>query len=318
MSGIIYALLFIALLLVLMIHNKEYLMKKTIPMPNPFNDKWANKLHQLSYSIPFVWFIDEKEESPKTKDIKEKIAEANLGHMFNYRSFTTLKVGLLITSILVFLLLLVIINNGQEVMRVLFNIERNSTSIGNTPDSIQKIKSITFMILIALCLAPNIILKRRAMLYKYYYLKDIPVVQLFIILMLRSKKPVSEVLFALSKINTRYKGVFETGYRIYIRNKNEGFNYIEEAFGETRFKETVNALRDLGDYSREESIKLLENNMQQIVEYNNFLKRRNDLSKLVYSQSTIAIPFIAIIVLCFIPIAVLGIQIFQNAGMNFL
>lgn len=318
MSGFIYILLFISLLLVLIIYNNEHQTKRDIQILAPFSDKWANKLHQLSYTIPFIWFIDEKEESPKTKDIKEKIAEANLGHKFNSRSFTTLKVGLLMLSILTFLFLLIIINNGQEVARILFNIQPNSTNIGNSADSLQKIKSMTFMVLIGMCLAPNIILKRRASVYKYHYLKDIPVVQLFIILMLRSKKPVSEVLYALSKINTRYKGVFEIGYRIYLRDKNEGFNYIEESFGQTKFKETINVLRDLGDYSREESVKLLENNMQQIIDYNNSLKRRGDLSKLVYSQSTIAIPFVAIIVLCFVPLAVFGIQIFQGAGMGFM
>lgn len=266
--------------------------------------------------MPFSWFIDEKEEHPKTKDLKLKISEANLTHLFNYRSFTVLKVGVMLLSLITFLFVILIIDNGGAVAKLLFNVDKVSMA-GDVTQSYTNIKIVTFMVLLVLTLVPNIYLKRRANMYKFYHLKDIPVVQLFIILMLRSKKPIGEILYALSKINTRYKKVFDTGYRIYIRNKDEGLEYIKESFGETNFKETVNVLKDMGDYSREDSIKLLENNMQQIVEKNNAMKRRGDLSRLVYSQSTIAIPFIAIIVLCFIPLAVLGIDIFQNAGAGF-
>jgi hypothetical protein len=316
MSVLIYIFLLTASILAIGLLNSLKMEEKKVLIKAPFKYKWANELYKYSYYIPFVWFIDEKEEHPKTKEIKKKLAEANLTHVFNYRSFTTLKVALLISSILLFLLISVIINNAEVISKLLFDIDQVSIT-GDTTQTLKKIKIATFMILLAVTLAPNIYLKRRAKMYKYFYVKDIPLIQLFIILMLRSKKPVGEVLFALSKINTRYKEIFDTGYRMYIRNKEDGLEYIKESLGETNFKETINVLKDMGEYSREDSIKLLENNMQQIVEKNNAMKRRADLSRLVYSQSTIAIPFIAIIVLCFIPLAVLGIQIFQRAGLGF-
>lgn len=316
MTTIIYVILFIALILALGLLNSFRIETSKVEIKKPFKNKWSNMLYRYSYHMPFSWFIDEKEEHPKTKDLKLKISEANLTHLFNYRSFTVLKVGVMLLSLITFLFVILIIDNGGAVAKLLFNVDKVSMA-GDVTQSYTNIKIVTFMVLLVLTLVPNIYLKRRANMYKFYHLKDIPVVQLFIILMLRSKKPIGEILYALSKINTRYKKVFDTGYRIYIRNKDEGLEYIKESFGETNFKETVNVLKDMGDYSREDSIKLLENNMQQIVEKNNAMKRRGDLSRLVYSQSTIAIPFIAIIVLCFIPLAVLGIDIFQNAGAGF-
>ncbi|WCK57694.1 hypothetical protein PP175_27035 (plasmid) [Aneurinibacillus sp. Ricciae_BoGa-3] len=316
MITVIYALLLVAFLIALGLMNSVRIERTKIHIKSPFKLKWANALYRYSYYMPFIWFIDEKEVNKKTKDIKKKLAEANLTHVFNYRSFTTMKVGLLISSIVLFGFILLIINNGGTVAKFLFNIKQIDIN-GNTTGSLTKLKAGVLIVLAILNIIPNIYVKRRADMYKYFHLKDIPVVQLFIILMLRSKKTIGDILFALSRINTRYKDIFDTGYRMFIRNKEDGLQYIKESFGETNFKETINVLKEMGEYSREDSIKLLENNMQQIIEKNNASKRRTDLSKLVYSQSTIAIPFIAIIVLCFVPLAVWGIHIFSQAQMGF-
>jgi hypothetical protein len=316
MTELIYTILLIALTLSLILYNQQLLESVDI-QDSPFIDIWAEKLNRLSYTIPFVWFIDEKEKSKRAKDIKQKLVDANLTHKFNYRSFSTLKVLILIFAILFFGLINAILNNSDIILKLLFNIKEASNNVGNNADSINKLKIITLMLLSLLSLSPSVYLKRRAKLYKYYYLKEIPIVQMFIILMLRSKKTVTDVLFALSKINTRYKGIFETGYRIYLRDKNEGLDYIESSFGNSKFKETISVLRDLSIYSREESISLLESNMQQLIEISNTLKRRSDLSKSVYSQSTLALPFISVILLCFIPLVMFGLQIFQNAGIVF-
>lgn len=316
MSTFVYLFLFIALILAVGLLNSVKQETEKVKIKEPFQNRWANKLYRYSYYMPFVWFIDEEEKHPKTIDIKNKLAQANLAYAFNYRSFTVLKVGVLMTSVLSFLFVLLVISNGGAVAKILFNIEQVNMA-GDVEQSYTQIKIVAGMVLLAITLIPNIYLKRRADMYKFYHLKDIPVIQLFIILMLRSKKPIGDILYALSRINTRYQGIFKIGYRMYIRNKEDGLNYIKESFGETNFKETINVLRDMGEYSREDSIRLLENNMQHIIEKNNSVKRRGDLSRLVYSQSTIAIPFIAIIVLCFVPLAVLGINIFQNAGMGF-
>ena len=276
MSTFVYVFLFIALILAVGLLNSVKEETNKVKILEPFQNKWANKLYRYSYYMPFVWFIDEKEYHPKTKDVKQKLAQANLTHVFNYRSFTVLKVMVLLSSIVTFLFVLLVINNGGIIAKVLFNIEQVSMA-GGGGQSNTRLLILTAMVLMAITLIPNIFLKRRADMYKFYHLKDIPVVQLFIILMLRSKKPIGEILYALSRINTRYQGIFKIGYRMYIRNKEDGLNYIKESFGETNFKETINVLRDMGEYSREDSIRLLENNMQQIIEKNNAVKRRGDL-----------------------------------------
>ncbi|PLS19743.1 hypothetical protein CVD28_04855 [Bacillus sp. M6-12] len=317
MSTLVYIFLFVALVLAVGLLNSFRVETKKVKIDTPFQSKWSNKLYKYSYYMPFVWFIDEKEEHPKTKDLKNKLAQANLTHLFNVRSFTALKVGVMMSSIVLFIFILVIMSNGDWFAKVLFNVDSAGLVSQGQQSSNANAKIMAFIILLCMALVPDFYLKRRAEAYKHLHLKDIPVVQLFIILMLRSKKPISEVLFALSKINTRYKGIFDIGYRMYIRNKEDGLNYIKDSFGETSFKETINVLKEMGEYSREDSITLLENNMQQIIEKNNAVKRRGDLSRLVYSQSTIAIPFIAIILLCFVPLAVFGIEIFTRAGMGF-
>lgn len=307
-----YILMLIAILLAVSLFNEQKSVETKKEIAKPFDKKWANLLYRYSYHAPFVWFLDETESDKKAKDLKTRLASANATHLFNYRSYMTLKTMILLFAVVVFSLLLLILSNGGIVSKVLFNIENVTESQGTF-----QIKIVALMILMLLVLIPNFILKQREKIYATLHLKDIPIVQLFIILMLRSKKPVNEILYALARINTRYKGIFESGYRIYIRNKEEGLDYIQDCFGETHFKETINVLRDLGEYSREDSITLLENNMQKIVELNNSNKRRADIASLVYSQSTMVVPYVALITLCFVPLVVYGLKIFNSGGMGF-
>ncbi len=52
--------------------------------------------------------------------------------------------------------------------------------------------------------------------------------------------------------------------------------------------------------------------MQEIIEYTNTLKRRKDLSNLVYSQASLFIPFLAVILLGLIPIAMYGSSLLDS------
>lgn len=310
----IYLFLFIALLLAVGLLNSFRIETHRIKIEEPFKNKWANLLYRYSFHMPFIWFIDEEEKSNKTKELKTNLAKANLSHLFNYRSFTTLKVALLLGSIMIYLFFVLALNNADVLAQVLFNFQPKADEL---PSNNRNLYIIVAMVLLVCNLIPNLVLKYRVNVYEYYNIKDIPIIQMFIILMLRSKKPIGEVLFALSKINTRYKNIFDIGYRMYLRNKDEGLEYIKNSFGEEKFKETMNVLKDMGEYSREDSIKLLENNMQQLIEKNNATKRRSDLTNLVFSQSSLIIPFFAVIVLCLMPLVVYGIEVFESAGFGF-
>lgn len=317
MGQIVTLCMLIAICLAYILYSYENPLIIERAKDKPFKKEWANKLYELSYSIPFIWFIDEKEKSPKTKEIKQNLFYSGMTEYFNYRSFTTFKVILLILSIILFLIANIVIDNISVVTKVLFNIENIDIVAGNS-NTIKNIKIYTGMILLVMNLLPNIYIRQKANLYKYYQIKDLPIIQLFIILMLRSKRPLSDIIFALSKLNTKYKEVFDTGYRIYIRDKKEGLSYIGKYFENTKFKETVNILNGLDEYSKEDSVKLLENNLADIIEDNKNIQRKRDISKVVLSQLSLVLPFVSIILLGFIPLVMLGISIFQKSNNIFI
>lgn len=280
----------------------------------PFDKEWKNTLYKLSYSIPFSWFIDEKELNPKTKEIKENLFYADMNKSFNYRSFTVFKILMLLSSVIMFFLLGFIIENYVVVTNFLFNLNQDATAI--SVGQINKFKIYVFMGLMILCLLPNIYIRNKSNMAKYAKIKDLPIIQLFITLMLRSKRPLGEILFTLSKLKTKYKDVFNVGYRIYIRDKKEGLDYLYNKFNGTKFQDTIKTLKDLDEYSKEDSIKILENNMLEIEEENKSIQRKQDIKNLLISQISLVIPFLSIILLGFAPIVALGISTFQQAGIG--
>lgn len=276
----------------------------------PFKEDLYNNLYNISYLPPFIWFINPNEQDKKVKEIRKQIAEGNLGDKFEYRSFVTLQVSVLLISVVMFLISLVMINNGEFIVKILFNIQLQpveSSDIGTT-------KVCIGMFFLTLGILPKLILKFRADTQRFNFLKDIPIIQLFIILMLRSKRTIGDILFILSQTNTRYKTIFETAYRKYVRSKDDAFKYLQACFCETKFSETLTILEEFNEYSHIESITILENNMQESIEYNNNLKRSKDLSKLVYSQGSLIFPFTACLLLGLVPVAYYGISLLGQAA----
>lgn len=288
--------------------NEEYI-------DSPFDNEWKNTLYKLSYSIPFSWFIDDKERSPKTKELKENLFFADMNKMFNYRSFTVMKSLIFLSSFIIFFLLCFIIENYVSITNVLFNLNQDATTISTT--QMGKFKIYVFMILMIICLLPNLYIKHKANNAKYAKIKDLPVIQLFITLMLRSKRPLGEILFTLSKLKTKYRDIFNVGYRKYIRDKKEGINYLYSKFDGTKFQNTIKTLRDLDEYSKEDTIKILENNMEEIESENKDIQKKQDIKNLLISQVSLILPFLSIILLGFAPIVALGISIFQQSGIGF-
>lgn len=276
----------------------------------PFQSNFFNDIYKMSFSAPFKWFINPDEKDTKVKTIKTRIVEANMSDRMNYRSFVTIQILILIASVIVFGICSLLIDNSEAVISFLFNIQ--SGNLGDSGASSGKVKVILLMVLLILAILPKYWLKIKADSNRYFYLKDLPIVQLFIILMLRSKRPLGEVLYVLSRTNTRYKRIFETGYRIYLRSKSEGFDYLKSCFEGTKFEETLNILQSYNEYSHADSISILENNMEEMVQYTNILKRKKDLSKLLYSQGSLVLPFLAVMLLGLVPIAIYGNSFLQQ------
>lgn len=307
LESIIPILMMIAILLAFAIYSKDVVKPKKVIRESCFKNRWANRLHSLSYYFPFTLFIDEKGEDKRTKEIKSNLFYSGLNKYFNYRSFATFKTVLFIFSMFTFFLLTAVVDNWHIVANALFG-ETLETSISG------KAKAYLFVGILAINLLPSFYLRQKTKSYMYNKVKDLPIIQLFIILLLRSKRPLSEVIFLLSKINTHYKDVFYDGYRIFVRNKKEGLQYIERHFQETKFVETINILNGLEEYSKSESINLLENNLNDILEDNKNIQRQNDLNKSVFSQLSLFFPYLALITLGFLPLVRLGLSIMEGVG----
>lgn len=271
----------------------------------PFLNDLSNQLYILSYSAPFKWFINPDENNQRVKDVKRMIIDANESKRLNYRVYIVLQILTFMFGILLFLIFSMIANHSAVIVKFLFNIQMEIVD----ESSILKVKIVVGLILLSLTLIPSIYLKKKAKNNQFYFLKDLPILQLFIILMLKSRRPLMEVIYVLSTTNTIYKPIFETTYRMCVRDRKEGMEYLISAFENTKFEETAKVLAEYGEYSKEESMNVLENGLKNITEHTNTLKRRKDIGSNALSQVSLVIPFLGIILLVFAPIVYYGITL---------
>lgn len=274
-----------------------------------FDKDILNHLQSLSFVPPFSKFIDEKHD--KFKEEQEKITKAELTHLFSARSFTTLKVLLLMFSVFIYIIITNLAEHINSIIAFLLNIETNFNGFDTNS------RIIFIMMLLILCLIPNILVKNRIKQSEFRVSKDIPMIQMFVILMLRSNRTTSEIIYSLSMLKSEYRPIFEVAYRIYTRSSVEGFEYLRESFKNTDFETTLNVLEGSESYSKQESINVLDNSLKELNEKNLATERRRDISNIVYSQAAISIPFTAVILLVIAPLAVLGISIFEEVGILF-
>lgn len=304
---IMYILLITATFMAFFAYNAERTRYDERVNTYDFTDKWAIRFYRWSFYVPFVWFLDDEEKDNKAVQLRRQLQQANLQHYYSYRSFTTMRLAVLAASTLVAFLFFILMKNPIALSLILSVPVEN---IAFETDTLLLISG-SFVLL---TLVPNLYLKFRISQYRQIYLDDIPIIQMFIILMMKSNKPLRDILYALTKVDTKYKEVFKITYRKYIRNQEEGMDYLESMFKDTVFRESVLVLRDVSDYAVEDSVRLLENNMKQIVERSNAEKRKKDLTGLVFTQAMIVVPFLAVILLGIVPIVYFGFSIFNSTG----
>lgn len=302
-----YLLGFAAFIMLLNLHNYYRTIEDERLDNVPFIKPLSVRLYRWSFYVPFIWFIDDTEQEDSSLKIEDSIQKANLQHLFNYRSWMVFRVLFAFLAVAIAGIIYFFMTNVHY-LAIILGVEIVQTPV--------KIDSLLLLLMIALVISliPNLFLKFRQKQYESLYLNDIPVIQTFIILMLKSDKPLSEVLYSLTKINTRYQETFLLAYRKYIRNTEEGLDYLETSFKGTAFRETVYILRELGSYARKDSINILENNKKQIIETSNQKKRQKDLTSLVFTQALVALPFAAVLLLALMPIVQYGFDIFNGAN----
>lgn len=264
-----------------------------------FEDETANFLHGLSYLKPFIWFINPDENDKKVRAQQTMLNKAGLHTKLNYRSFISLQILLLIAGILLYGILFLSLEAWLFLIGFLFNMP-----IDTTPEGIQNTRLFLAMGLLIVMILPTTLLRMRAKRNEYLFTQDLPLVQLSIILMLRARRPVSEILFELSRTDNRYREIFETGYRIFIRDKREGYEYLTLQFEGTGFEDAIGVLQAMGEFSKEESITVLENGLQQLIRSGQEKKRGKALVGNLLSQFSMMLPFGGVILLGAVPIVI--------------
>ncbi|WCF11413.1 hypothetical protein NDS46_31135 (plasmid) [Paenibacillus thiaminolyticus] len=309
----IYVLFFIIWIGVLITVGIQIQAEKPIAGEPEFPKPIYRYIYRLSFAFPFKWFVDDDNNlTKKGSKLQEQLKYSGYDSFFTVRSFMAFKAMILLGSLFIGSALIVFLNNMDGIISVVSNVESN---VG------MNLKPKTIIMILCVCLLiglmPNIRLKSKAKRALVEHSKDLPMIQMFTILMLRSNKTVSEILFALSKLNTKHREIFERGYRMYLRNKNEGLAYLRSSFDNERFIEMFNLLEDIAEYAREECIQIMESNMKSLINDINTIKRKNDLSKLVYSQASMIVPFSAILLLGAVPIIVMGLSILSGTMNGF-
>lgn len=283
--------------------------QKNITLAQPFKNHTSNNLYTLSYSKGFSSFVH---SNPKHKDvvkINSLIAEAGQSHQMDYRVFSVIRIICLMIGLGLTLLTFIGTEWVFTIIKFLFNIH---VTIDNVSSESQ-LQFFTLILGVSLYYIPLLILKSNAKKRRFKFIKDLPVLQLFITQMLRSHNPISQVLYLMSKIDTQYKEIFAISYRIYMRNTEEGLAYLKSSFKGTKFEETVAILQDYGQYANEESIITLEHIRKDIQNQVEHINKSKAVTKLLASQGAIAIPFISIIALTFIPIIIYGNSLMSSA-----
>lgn len=286
-----YLLINILMLIVVLGYLNFCKIKNLDMEKDKFDGKFFNILYLLSYSIPLKYFLIEKGGlRRKEKKIKEKIIKLNLTDKFNLRSFMALRFLLLFVSLSLFLC-------------VMF--------VSKEPKGSSFFVCLTIFLLIPFI--PNLVLKVKEEKYKKFYHDEVVILQLFMILLIKSNSTIENILFAFSKMNTFYKKSFEKAYRVSLRNKKEALLYLENKFEDTVFGNSFNVLNNMSEYSKNDSIRILEANLKRIEKESISKKRKEELSKFSFSQISVIVPFSIVIFLGAIPVIQYAINMIINA-----
>ena len=263
---------------------------------NLFENRYCKLLHMLSYTFPLSIFLKESEElSSKEKKIEDKLIKLNLMDYFNLRSFMALRFMLFLFSLIIYI----------GIVYVMKHLQGDNFALGNT--------FICLAILMLIAFLPDLYLKKKELEYKKFYYDEVIILQLFMILLIKSDATVEDILFSFSKMKTFHKSTFEKAYRISIRNKNEALTFLENKFKDMRFGGSFNALNNLSEFSRDDIVRILEANLRAMEEESMNDKRKNELTKFSYSQMSVVVPFAVVIFLGAIPVINYGINMMINS-----
>ena len=287
-----------------------------------FEGKLSNFLYKISFKPPFNFLVGyestEKEKvTDKVEKLKKLIKESESSKVHNVRTLMTLQYMLIFIAVSIFGLSVLLFVNLEFFLTYVLNIQDIGTYTDlSYSEAITQSLLPTFFFLIT-PIIPTLKMKKKANKLKMEKDKDLPILQMFIILFLKSSKTIEDMLFSMSKLNTAYKVSFEKAYRISVRSKKDALEFLINSFENEKFKESLEVIKELQDYAREDCLKIMESNLNIITDDLENNKRKSDLSSLVYSQAIIAIPFIALLLLVGSPLVQVTFNLMDSMGGGF-
>lgn len=284
MESIILITMFFVLLLYFLLVRAENLEIERKNFKHPFFDT----LHLISFVPPFsILLKEDRDLKPKEMKIEEKLHNFNLNKYFNLRSFLALRFLSFFSSIFLF----VIVTQVIKIVNSEYLAHRNPLLI------------IPFLLL---SLLPDLYLKRTEKKYNNFCYDEIVVLQLFMLSLVRSNATNQEILYSFAKMNTFHKETFMNAYRISLRNKEEALSMLEQRFENSPLGNSFNTLRNMHEYSKSTSIKILEVNLRKLEETSMLEKSKGELAKFSFAQVSMIIPFSISIMLGALPLIYYG------------
>lgn len=294
--GVIYLLIKLAL-------------QQRIGSAKPFNNKWTNLVYNLSYVAPFEWFVDQKED--KIKETERKISRAGLDNYLDARTLSALQAALFFIGIAVFAFLMIGLEPIINVLAFLVGMDGGAENI---PQNIlTSLRFLTLILAMFIPLSVNILISQRIKIKKMRLLSDLPLLQMFISLMLRSDATIEDMFFTLTTTETSYQAIFQVAYRKYLRNHEEAFNYLHEEFQDTPITETLILLQNFNEYARVDTIIAIENNQEKILEDTSQAKQKANQFDGAIAVISFALPFVGLALLGLAPVLYMVVQSIQDS-----
>lgn len=287
-----------------------------------FESKFSNFLYKISLKPPFNFLtkdceLKNEDTTDKVDKLNELIIESESSNIHNARTLMTLQYMLIFIAFIIFAFNVLIIINTEYILTTLMNIDLSEpikqASVGEAITQ----SLMLLMLLLITPLIPTLKMKKKINKMKLEKAKDLPLLQMFIILFLRSNKTVEEMIFSMSKLNTAYKVTFEQAYRIVIRDKKDALEFLKKSFNNETFEESLDVIKELQDYARDDCLKIMESNLNMLTSELESNKRKSDLSSLVYSQAVVGFPFAAVILLAASPIVQSTFDVLNDIGGGF-
>lgn len=272
----------------------------------PFSKTWANDLYIISFKDPVASFLPDDDMDEKAVKNNQIIAKAGYSDLMDYRVLTTLQlilfsVALIVTALIGFLLV-----NSLDVWCKLFNLQPEEVS----PMSVF---AVVGCILIFGAMMPKIYISSKANNIEAEFIKHLPILQIFLVTMIKSNRPFQDILYTLGNAEIVYKHIFANAYRIYVRDKEGAFDYLENAFAGTGWVNSINVLRSGDKFSQEETCKTLSNQLRDLEEEVSMMKGGKRNLKSLISEGSIALPFAAIMLLGIAPVVMYAFDMINKA-----